>query len=278
MESIAIISDIHSNLEALKTVLDDIKKRNIKRIFCLGDIIAKGNHPHECIELVKKNCEVTVQGNCDYSFSIDYDEDNLNNREKEIIPWNQKMLTKEDRKYLLSLPLSYEFYMSGSLVRIFHATPSSNYGRIGTIDSLDVKFNQFKPSDKTISDKLADVVIYGHVHAQFLYNIYNRTLVNAGSVGNSFVSIRNTSKDGNNMETTRACYVIITGEYGSKEYSNSLAIEFVKVPYDINKELADNKDNIEYDAYARELLEGMYRNPEQLREYFEKRGINTNDM
>ncbi|MHC5155602.1 MAG: metallophosphoesterase family protein, partial [Planctomycetota bacterium] len=35
----AIISDIHSNLEALTTVLDDIEKRNIKTIYCLGDVV-----------------------------------------------------------------------------------------------------------------------------------------------------------------------------------------------------------------------------------------------
>ena len=39
---IAIISDIHGNLEALKSVLNDIKNRNIDKIYCLGDIIAKG--------------------------------------------------------------------------------------------------------------------------------------------------------------------------------------------------------------------------------------------
>lgn len=44
MDKIAIISDIHGNLEALTSVLDDIKERNINRIFCLGDIIAKGTH------------------------------------------------------------------------------------------------------------------------------------------------------------------------------------------------------------------------------------------
>ena len=69
MERIAIISDIHGNLEALRTVLDDIKKRNIDRIICLGDILAKGRHFSECIKLVKDNCDVVIQGNCDYYFS-----------------------------------------------------------------------------------------------------------------------------------------------------------------------------------------------------------------
>ena len=46
---IAIISDIHGNLEALKATLTDIEKRKVDKIICLGDIIAKGVHPKECI-------------------------------------------------------------------------------------------------------------------------------------------------------------------------------------------------------------------------------------
>ena len=38
----AIISDIHANLEALTTVLDDIDRRGITRILCLGDVVGYG--------------------------------------------------------------------------------------------------------------------------------------------------------------------------------------------------------------------------------------------
>jgi len=51
---IAVISDIHGNLEALKATLQDIKKKKIDKIYCLGDIIAKGIHPRECIEIWTK--------------------------------------------------------------------------------------------------------------------------------------------------------------------------------------------------------------------------------
>ena len=53
---IAIISDVHGNLEALKATLKDIQKRNIDKIYCLGDTLAKGVHPKECIKLIKENC------------------------------------------------------------------------------------------------------------------------------------------------------------------------------------------------------------------------------
>ena len=54
---IAVFSDIHGNLEALKTCLADIKKRNIDKIFCLGDIVAKGYNAEECVKLIRKNCK-----------------------------------------------------------------------------------------------------------------------------------------------------------------------------------------------------------------------------
>ena len=74
---IAIISDIHSNLTALKAVLEDIKSRGCDKIFCLGDTIAKGVHSKECVKLVRENCEVVLRGNCDRVFGDTYDLENM---------------------------------------------------------------------------------------------------------------------------------------------------------------------------------------------------------
>ena len=57
----AIISDIHGNLSALEAVIEDIKKQDIDRIICLGDIIGKGSHGHECVKLVREFCDATVR-------------------------------------------------------------------------------------------------------------------------------------------------------------------------------------------------------------------------
>ncbi|MBU4241823.1 MAG: metallophosphatase family protein, partial [Nanoarchaeota archaeon] len=62
---IALISDIHANLEAFEEVLKDIKKRNIKNILCAGDIVGFGANPNECCKLVKDNNIVSVKGNFD---------------------------------------------------------------------------------------------------------------------------------------------------------------------------------------------------------------------
>ena len=51
---LAFISDIHSNFDALKAVMTDIKKNKVEKIFCLGDIINYYYEPHKCINLQLK--------------------------------------------------------------------------------------------------------------------------------------------------------------------------------------------------------------------------------
>ena len=172
---IAIISDIHGNLEALKETLTDINKRKVDKIVCLGDIIAKGIHSKECLELIRKKCEIVLQGNCDAYFSMEHQNiKDMPEQEQKRIKWNQSLIDKEDREYLLNLPFCYEFYMSGSLIRLFHATPTVNNKAILNIDSIETKYQMFLPSGKTLSQDIADVVIYGHIHHPYMDKIYNK--------------------------------------------------------------------------------------------------------
>ena len=276
---IAIISDIHGNLEALKSTLKDIEKKKVDKIFCLGDILAKGVHPKECIDLIKKHCEIIIQGNCDRNFSEKYENiESLPSIEQKRIKWNQSLITEEDRRYLLELPFCYEFYISGSLVRIFHATPKYDDKAVINLDDIQTKLEMFYPSNKTISHNIADVVIYGHIHHQYMDRLYNKTIINVGSVGNSYDTIRNPKKDSNVMEVTKSNYLIIEGEYGSKEYNSEISFQFIKVPYDIEKELEDEKLNIEKEDYRYELKNGMYRNMNKVNNGFKNMGIDIDKI
>ena len=60
---IAVFSDIHGNLEALKEILKDIEKENIDDIICLGDVIGLGPNSSECLDLIIKNNIKLVLGN-----------------------------------------------------------------------------------------------------------------------------------------------------------------------------------------------------------------------
>lgn len=281
---IAIISDIHGNLEALKSTIKDIKTKQIDKIYCLGDIISKGNHTHECIEIIRKECEIVLRGNCDRHFSGVLDKEKVKERLKEkaqieIDRWDNlnEILTEEEKQYLNNLPYSHEFYLSGSLVRMFHASPERDNLVVINQDFLETKYKMFLPSEKTLSQKVADIVVYGHIHHQYMDKMYNKTLLNTGSVGNSFCLIRNDKKDSNVKEIRQAHYVILEGKYEEKEYSAStVGIEFVKVPYNVEKELED--DAYEKDIFRYEVLNGTYRNMTKIKENFERLGINFDEF
>lgn len=65
MPLIALISDIHSNIDALNAVAADIKSYKVEEIYCLGDVVGYGGAPVECVLFVMQNCTATVIGNHD---------------------------------------------------------------------------------------------------------------------------------------------------------------------------------------------------------------------
>lgn len=278
MDKIAIISDIHGNLEAINSVIEDIKERKIEKIFCLGDIVAKGTHQEECVNLIKENCEIVLKGNCDDYFTSKIDRETKPEIELKRIDWIDSKLSDESKNFLKSLPYSFEFYLSGRLVRLFHATPNKINGFVGNIDTIDRLYSLFLPSKNTISNKKADVVVYGHIHTPFIQRIYNRTIINSGSVGNAIDVFRNEEKDADVRNTTLANYVILSGKYDSKDINEKISFEIVSVPYDIEKELKENEDNIEMESYEEELRSGKYRNMEKIYKSFELRGIETDKI
>ena len=275
-KKIAVISDVHGNLEALKTVLNDIKKRNIDEIICLGDIVSKGINTKECIKLIKENCTNVIKGN--WEDSLKNNNSITDEIKKNRINFVLSKITDEELNYLSNLPFSHEFYMSGRLIRLFHSHPERINELIGNIDRIDRLYELFLPSKNTVSNLKADVVIYGHIHVQYMQKIYNRIILNTGSVGNSIDLYRNSDKDGDVKNTTLANYLIIKGNYNSKEFSE-FSYEFVNIQYDIDKELDSNKENFEFDTYKNELLTGRYRDEAKIHEkYCPIRGIDKDSI
>lgn len=277
MKRIAVISDLHGNLEALKAVMADIETKQCDEIICLGDVVAKGKHNHECIQLVRKKCSVTVRGNCDAYFALDPDTVE-SEREKNLIRSYQATMDGEDIAWLRTLKDCHEFMFSGRLVRMFHAGPDSfnNYSTNTLYASTDEKYSMFLPGKLTCSQDRADVVVYGHIHVQSLQRLFSRTLISCGSAGNALDFIRSPEKDGDVRNTVNAQYMIMEGtesnEYGQLEF------RFLQVPYDIEKELADYDDFFEKDAFAYELRYGNYRSHEKIRRILLKDGIDLDKV
>lgn len=85
----ALISDIHSNLEALEAVLADIRSQGITEIYCLGDIVGYGPNPCECIDLVMA-CDVCILGNHDQGAL--FDPEGFNSGAERAIFWTRSQL------------------------------------------------------------------------------------------------------------------------------------------------------------------------------------------
>lgn len=240
MEQIAIISDIHGNIPALTSVLEDIEKRGIKRIFCLGDLVGKGPGSSEAIEKIKQSCELVLKGNWDDFITKE--------TEFEALKWHQKQLTDEQNGYLESLAFSLDFYISGKFIRLFHASPFSLYTRIQPWDSIEKRLSMFENTEYTGHSLVKpDVVGYGDVHNAFVQHLNGKTLFNTGSVGNP-------------LDHTSSAYVILEGEYESKDAA-PFSIQFVRVPYDINYaiKLAKDVNMPDLEPYIKELTTATYR-------------------
>ncbi len=90
----AIISDIHSNLDALEAVLADISGRGIKRIVCLGDVVGYGPDPAECWRLVSELCDTIILGNHDQALGA-REMARFHPRARNAIEWTRRRLERE---------------------------------------------------------------------------------------------------------------------------------------------------------------------------------------
>lgn len=236
MDRIAVISDIHGNMPALEAVLDDIESRGIDRIICLGDLAGKGPSSSEAVDRVMKECEIVVKGNWDHFIA---------NEEAEALQWHKNELGDERLKYLRDLEEYFEFYMSGKLVRLCHASPNDIFHRTHLSSDTADRMKLFEPTPTL--DVEADVVGYGDIHGAHIDNFQGKTVFNVGSVGNP-------------LEITQASYAILEGVYDSEDAAPFM-ISLVRIPYDIEEAVVHSEASSmpDKEAYIIELRTAVYR-------------------
>ena len=242
MEKIAIISDIHGNITALNAVLDDIKKHNINRIFCLGDSVIKCTHPDLVIDKLREVCEVILIGNSDYAI--------CRPEAKDRGFWSREVIGEERAEFIFNLPKFHEFYMSGHLIRLFHASPfslehiynpmysNSNTEYYSTKELINPEqlFENTEFIGKTESDPVPDIIGYGHIHTPNIYRFKNKTVFNPGSLGIPTEMLNSADFNETCKFSTVSSYIILEGTLNSKELS-SISFNLVRIPYDIEQEV-----------------------------------------
>lgn len=186
---IAIISDIHGNMEALESVLKDISRESCQKIFCLGDIAMAGPEPVETIkkikELISSKDFYIIQGNTDKMLSVF--SFNTQNKIMQTSPVmasayfsDSQILSDEDKQFLSSLEEKKEIELFGIKILLVHGSPRRNDENIFP----NMKIEEI---EEIIKEEKANVIFCGHTHMPCGYQTNTeQTVVNAGSVGRPF--------------------------------------------------------------------------------------------
>lgn len=249
----AIISDIHSNFEALKTVMADIDRRKIQTIYCLGDVIGYGPDPGDCLDLVSQRASFSLAGNHDYA--VFYEPTNFNVAAERAAFWTRGALEEEkdagkrnDRwKFLASLMPRHE--MDGLL--FVHGSPRKPINEYLFPD--DVYTNPQKlMSNFERMQQLTCFCGHTHVPGVFVDDPYfeppdelgdshsytigsEKVIINVGSVGQP--------RD----RDPRAAYVIVDGD----------DVKFIRIEYNIDVTARKIRDNPHLDDFlGTRLYEG----------------------
>ncbi len=168
----AVLSDIHSNIEALDAVLADIGPE--MSVLCLGDIVGYGPNPNECVERIRARATATVLGNHDVASVDNFGLQYFNPAAREAIEWTQGVLSAENVAWLDAL--SYEIRRPAYLM--VHGAPVEYFAYI--LDNAAARW--------AFSETDAPLILIGHTHIAEYYaldaaaEIAHRHVQNGGNL------------------------------------------------------------------------------------------------
>ncbi len=177
---LAVISDIHANLEALHAVLKDIDAHRPDDIVCLGDVVGYGADPSPCLNIIHERCSMIILGNHDEAAFNPEQAMYFNFHARIAVEWTYRALSEKERELLRSFPLKAE----REQILLVHSTPHEPQEWEYIIDEVDAQH-----AFRSFSQKICCV---GHSHVAAVYSEDPkltpdkpgyRALVNVGSVG-----------------------------------------------------------------------------------------------
>lgn len=227
---IAVISDVHANLEALEACLAKLDELKPDKLVCLGDMVDYCAQPNECIELIKNNADVVILGNHDEAqFNYKLAEGFTENAYKSSVH-TRSVIKHEYAEYLKTLPNSY----STEGLLFIHASPLAlpGYKYILTPEAAKENFDSF-------TEKICFI---GHSHRPIIFeehgsNVLNidcvnidrkyRYIINTGSIGQPRDADPRLSFGLFDTETYKYCNYRV--EYSAENASKKILLEGLPV-------------------------------------------------
>ncbi len=228
---IALISDLHSNREALDQVLAHIDGRDVDAVYCLGDVVGYGPEPEYCVDRVRATCQLTLMGNHDEALFRDASDFNAHARaaiDYTRVRLQPRWYSSGDKKtrwrWLRDLPLTHR----QDRFLFVHGSPRDPVREY--VLSTDGILNPDKL--RKVFDSFEGIALGGHTHhpgvhdadlrfhgldgseeTAFEFEAGAKYFVNVGSVGQP--------RDSDN----RACYAILEPS----------RVSWYRVPYDFQE-------------------------------------------
>ncbi len=225
---IALLSDIHANLQALQKVLEDAEERGANIFLNAGDSIGFGPYPNEVVELLREKNVLSILGN--YDLEVIEEKAKTKGQKGLSLKFARKELGKTTEFYLSSLPRKRRLEFDGKKLLVTHGSP----------ESIEEHIYPDTPSErlKTLVDiAKADVIMVGHSHEQFLKDTFGACFVNPGSVGRP--------GDGN----PQTAYAILSFK--------PFKIDLIRLDYDVEGAAAAIRKKRLPESYAQMLLRGV---------------------
>jgi len=204
---VAVISDIHSNTDALNAVISDMGAYDA--LICLGDLVGYGAEPNEIISMIRDlEPDLIICGNHDYA-SATGDVAGFTSHAARAALWTKKVLTPQNREFLTKLPLTATIKINSLNLVAYHGSP-----REPLIEYIYPGLPQsFLLSLLDIAG--GDLLVMGHTHFPMFCKFPSGAIANPGSVGQP--------RD----RDPRASYAIIEVDDGDVRFTNR------RVEYDV---------------------------------------------
>ena len=170
---IVILSDIHGNLEALRSIPDSWDE-----LWVLGDLVNYGPNPAEVVEFVRENATTVIRGNHDHAIGNSVDphcSPAFRMMAQAMQAYTESVLSDEQKAYLRHLPTTAEREVDGKRFLLCHAIPSDPLFHYGP--------QQPAFWEQETAAVNADILMVGHTHLPFILNVNALRVVNPGSVG-----------------------------------------------------------------------------------------------
>ena len=182
---IGIITDVHSNIIALNSVLNEFEKVKTDKIICCGDIIGIGPNPEETVQELMKNTDklIAIRGNHEQYLlkglpkNVHDDKRAMSLEEIDNHEWTHSKLSENSKKFISQFKISNIIEIEGKKIYIVHY-PNNEDG----IYKKHIKNPTIKQNQEMFSGINADIFIYGHTHTISTNNKNNKWYINPGSL------------------------------------------------------------------------------------------------